>query len=117
MAAAVNTHDNTSRRSSCQPDGWASSYIIFNLIKKTRHTRATGVGFQRVTLSRPVPVPAPPIPGYPHGFVNPCHALVGNRKELCEFRICKSVEGSSFGSGGSDLWERGFIGSGVNGWH
>ena len=92
-------------------------YILFNLIKKTRHTRATGVGFQRVTLSRPVPVPAPPIPGYPHGFVNPCHALVGNRKELCEFRICKSVEGSSFGSGGSDLWERGFIGSGVNGWH
>ena len=51
-------------------------YIIFNLMKKTRHTRATGVGFQRVTLSRPVPVPAPPIPGYPHGFVNPCHALL-----------------------------------------
>ena len=37
--------------------------IIFNLIKKTRHTRATGVGFRRVTLSQPIPVPALPVPG------------------------------------------------------
>ena len=39
------------------------NYIIFNLIKKTRHTRATGVGFRRVTLSQPIPVPALPVPG------------------------------------------------------
>ena len=39
------------------------NYIILYLIKKTRHTRATGVGFWQVTLSRPVPVPAQPIPG------------------------------------------------------
>jgi len=39
------------------------NYIIFNLIKKTRHTRATGVGFQRVTLSQPVPVPTLPVSG------------------------------------------------------
>ncbi len=44
-------------------------YIIFNYIKKTRHTRATGAGFPWVTPSRPIPVPAKPIPGYP------CHAL------------------------------------------
>jgi len=31
--------------------------IILYLIKKTHHTRATGVGFRRVTLSLPVPVP------------------------------------------------------------
>jgi len=37
--------------------------FIFNLIKKTRHTQATGVGFRWVTLSQPVPVPALPIPG------------------------------------------------------
>ena len=43
---------------------------IFNLIKKTRHTRATGAGFWRVTPSRPVPVPRLPIPGYPRGFAN-----------------------------------------------
>ena len=35
-----------------------------------------GVGFRRVTQVRPGPVPGLPIPGYPHGFANPWHALV-----------------------------------------
>jgi len=38
-------------------------YIIFNLIKKTCHTWATGLGFWQVTLCQPVPVPALPVPG------------------------------------------------------
>ena len=51
---------NTSNE--CLYLGFRPLLVILYLIKKTRHTRATGVGFRRVTLSLPVPVPALPVP-------------------------------------------------------
>ena len=34
-----------------------------------------GTGLGRVPPTQPVPVPPKPIPGFPHGFLNPCYAL------------------------------------------
>ena len=49
---------------------------MFYLNIKTRRTHPVGVGFWWVPLGSPVPVPALPIPTYPHGFVNPWQTLL-----------------------------------------
>jgi len=51
---------------------YCSYYLLYWNIK-TCWTHLVGVGFRRVPLGSPVPVPALPVPTYPHGFVNPIH--------------------------------------------
>jgi len=46
------------------------NYIKIKLIKNPPNT-SCGYGLGVVPQTRPIPVPAPPIPGYPHGFTNP----------------------------------------------
>ena len=48
--------------------------IYWNI--KTRRTHPVGVGFRRVPIGSPVPVPALPAPTHPCGFVNPWRTLI-----------------------------------------
>jgi len=50
-------------------------------------TLRMGVGLERVSHARPVPVPTKPIPGYLRGFPDLCYALL-----LIEFPCCSGIK-------------------------